>query len=249
MALAQDGRPIPMPLALLFAASFYAATAVFVVSGLIASLFGLSYALRVVMAWTETHRWLADRLLGIRSQVEGSMPAGPHLVAVKHQSMFETLEMARLAHAPIIVIKRELADIPFFGWMTRRYGIIAVDRRAGAKALRDLVARGREAVDSGRSVLIFPEGTRLPPGEMPPLQSGFAGLYRALGLPVVPVAMDSGRLFGRSLPRHSGTVTFRIGETIPPGLARAEIEARVHAAINAIEMAPGERASAAQPSP
>jgi 1-acyl-sn-glycerol-3-phosphate acyltransferase len=83
-------------------------------------------------------------------------------------------------------------------------------------------------------VLIYPEGTRVRPGEAPPLRPGFAGLYRALGLPVVPVAVDSGRLWPKGLLKRSGTIHFLIGETIPPGLKRDEIETRVHAAINAL---------------
>jgi 1-acyl-sn-glycerol-3-phosphate acyltransferase len=90
-------------------------------------------------------------------------------------------------------------------------------------------------------VIIFPEGTRVAPGETPPLRAGFAGLYRALGLPVVPVAVDSGRLWGRGVVKRSGTVTFKVGETIPPGLQRDEAERRVHAAINALELAPQPR--------
>ena len=96
----------------------------------------------------------------------------------------------------------------------------------------------KEAIDSGRPIIIYPEGTRVKPGETPPLQSGFAGLYRALGLPVVPVAVDSGRLWGPNLPRGKGAVHFLIGESIPPGLKREEVEARVHAAINALESTP-----------
>ena len=147
------------------------------------------------------------------------------------------------------MIKKELADIPLFGWMTRRYGIIAVERSAGAKALRRLVAQGREAVGSGRSIIIYPEGTRVGVGETPPLRSGFAALYRAVGLPVIPVAVDTGRLWGRGLIHQSGTVTIRVGETIPAGLKREEIEARVHAAINALELAPAGARLAFQPPP
>ena len=87
-------------------------------------------------------------------------------------------------------------------------------------------------------MLIYPEGTRVPVGETPPLKSGFAALYRALGLPVVPIATDSGRLWGRGLVHQPGTITFRVGETIPAGLPRREIEARVHAAINVLESGP-----------
>ena len=147
--------------------------------------------------------------------------------------MFETIEMLRIADTPIVVLKRELADMPLFGWMTRRWGIIRVDREAGASALRSMLADAKAALATGRPVVIFPEGTRVPYGKQPALAAGFAGLYRALGLPVVPVAMDSGRLWGSSLPRGCGTVTFRVGEVIPAGLGRQEIEARVHAAINA----------------
>ncbi|MCA1653439.1 MAG: 1-acyl-sn-glycerol-3-phosphate acyltransferase, partial [Sphingomonadales bacterium] len=88
---------------------------------------------------------------------------------------------------------------------------------------------------SGRPVVIFPEGTRVPVGEQPELKPGFAALYRALGLPVVPVAMDSGKLWPKGLAKRPGTVTWRVGETLPAGLPRGEIEARVHAAINALE--------------
>jgi 1-acyl-sn-glycerol-3-phosphate acyltransferase len=105
-----------------------------------------------------------------------------------------------------------------------------------------MVARGKEAAETGRPIIIYPEGTRVRAGEAPPLQAGFAGLYRALGLPVVPVAVDSGRLWSPNLPKGSGTVHFVIGKPIPPGLKREEIEARVHAAINALELAPQLRA-------
>ncbi|HEX6603608.1 MAG TPA: lysophospholipid acyltransferase family protein [Sphingomicrobium sp.] len=220
---------------LLFAAIFYPATVLWVLSGIVASPFGRRPTLAVVLSWVELFHWLAEHVLAIRSRVVGSIPPGPHLIAVKHQSMFETLEMVRLSNLPVIVMKKELADIPLFGFMTRRYGVIPVERSAGAKALRNLVAEGEAAIATGRPVIIFPEGTRVPPGAQPPLRPGFAGLYRAFGLPVVPVAVDSGRLWGRGFVKRSGMVTFLIGETVPAGLKRAEVEQRVHAAINALD--------------
>jgi len=220
-----------------YAMIFYPGTFFYVLACMVASMFGSGPMRSVVHAWTDFHHSLA-RLLGTKLVVEGTIPPGASLIAVKHQSMFETLEMFRLANTPVIVIKRELSDLPGFGWATRRYGVIPVDRKAGAKALREMVARGKEAAQSGRQVIIYPEGTRVRTGETPPLQSGFAGLYRALGLPVVPVAVDSGRLWGPNLPRGAGHVHFRIGEPIPAGLKREEIEGRVHAAINALELAP-----------
>lgn len=227
---------------LAFAALFYPMTVACVLVGVAATVFGRRPTLAVILAWVNCHHWLTTRVLGIRTAVDVAIPHGPHLIAVKHQSMYETLEMVRITNLPVIVIKKELADIPLFGFMTRRYGAIAVERSAGAKALRNLVAEGQAAVATGRSVIIFPEGTRVPPGEQPPLRPGFAGLYRALGLPVVPVAVDSGRLWGRGFVHRSGTVTFKVGETVPPGLKRDEIERRVHAAINALESAAESRA-------
>lgn len=223
---------------LLYAAIFYPLTALWVLSGLAASLFGHRPTLSVVLSWVELHHWLAENLLGIRVRVEGSIPEGPYLIAVKHQSMLETVEMVRITHLPVIVIKKELADLPFFGWLTRRYGVIPVERSAGAKALRALVEQGKKAIATGRSVIIYPEGTRVRVGETPALRSGFAALYRALGLTVVPVAVDSGRLWGRGLVHRGGTVTLKVGEPIPAGLKREEIEQRVHAAINAFELGP-----------
>src|SRR5690606_2059301 len=101
------------------------------------------------------------------------------------------------------------------------------------RALRTMVTEARAFAAAGRPLAIFPEGTRVPHGTRPPLQSGFAGLYKMLALPVVPVAVDSGPLYHRWLKRP-GTVTLQFGEPIEPGLPRAEIEERVHAAINAL---------------
>lgn len=227
---------------LLYAAIFYPATVLWVLVGVPASMFGRGPTLAIVLSWADFHHWLVRHVLGIRLRIEGDIPRGPLLIAVKHQSMFETLEMVRLTNLPIIVMKKELADIPLFGLLTRRYGVIPVERSAGAKALRNLVEEGNQAIATGRPVIIYPEGTRVRVGETPELKSGFAALYRALGLPVAPVALDSGRLWGRGFVHTSGTVTIKIGETIPPGLPRREIEARVHAAINALE-------SGTEPSP
>ena len=222
-------------LSLLYAVIFYPATVVFVLTGVVMSAFGERATRKLVHSWVDFHHLLTEAL-GIRTKVEGGIPAGAVLIAVKHQSMYETMEMLRIAETPVIVLKRELSRIPLFGWLTRRYGVIPVDRKAGAKALREMVAAGKDAVAAGRAVLIYPEGTRVRPGETPPLQPGFAGLYRALGLPVVPVALDSGRLWGPNLPRRGGAVHFRIGDPIPPGLGREEVERRVHQAINMLEL-------------
>ena len=221
---------------ILFALIFYPLTAAFSIAGIAARVAGRPATLTVVRGWMNSYRWLTRNLLGIETRVQGQVPGGPHLVAVKHQSMFETLEVARLTGLPIVVYKKALSRIPLFGQVTRAYGVIAVEREAGAKALRHLVAEGKKAAADQRSVIIYPEGTRVAVGTTPPLQSGFAGLYRALGMPVLPVAIDSGRLWTRGWVKKRGTINIVIGEPIPAGLGREEIERRVHTAINAIEL-------------
>ena len=185
--------------------------------------------------WSALQRWSARHLLGIDIRVEGQRQDGPALYAAKHQAMFETLELAALLDGPAIVMKAELARIPVWGWAARRYGAIVVDRTGSGRAMREMLREARIARDAGRSVLIFPEGTRVDPGETPPLRPGFAGLYKALGLPVVPVALDTGTLLPRNGPARRGTITLRFGDPIPPGLSRVEAEARVHAGINVLE--------------
>ena len=222
----------------LFAMIFYAWTVFAVLISFPVSLFGTQAVRRWAHGWARFHRICAAGLLGIRSRVEGVPPDGAVLVALKHQSMFETLEIMLMLREPAVVLKRELANIPLWGWVVRRYGVIPVDRAGGATALRAMMRAAEAAIAEGRPIVIFPEGTRVAPGERPPLQPGFAGLYRALRLPVVPVALDSGRLWPRHrFVKRPGIDTFRFGEPIPPGLKRPEIEAATHRAINALEPA------------
>lgn len=219
---------------LLFVLLFYPGTLVYVLTVILVSPFGDAPVQAVVHAWSKYHHLLVRYVLGIRIEWDGAIPDGHYLIAVKHQSMMEAVDTLHFAKCPVVVMKRELTVIPLFGWVTRRYGIIGVDREAGAGALRAMMAEAKAAIAKGRPVIIFPEGTRVPYGASPPLQAGFAGLYRALGLPVVPVAHDVGQLWHKGFLKRSGTVHFKVGEVIPPGLKRDEIEARVHAAINAL---------------
>jgi 1-acyl-sn-glycerol-3-phosphate acyltransferase len=218
----------------LFALLFYPGTLLYVLTVILVSPLGDRPVQATVHAWSDFHHWLVRNVLGIRMTIDGQVPQGAYLIAFKHEAMVETIESLRFAEKPVVVMKRELTQMPLFGWVTRRYGVIGVDREAGARALRNMLAEGKRAIDQGRPVAIFPEGTRVPHGEQPPLRPGFAGLYRALGLPVVPVAHDSGKLWDRGFVKRAGTIHFRVGDVIPPGLKRDEVEARVHAAINAL---------------
>lgn len=221
---------------LLFALVFYSGTVLAVLIAVPVALAGRRPIRAWANGWARFHRLCARFILGVRTRVEGEVPQGAVLVAAKHQSMFETLEIAVLLRNPATVLKRQLADIPLFGWAARRYGVIPVDRAGGAAALRAMMRAAEEAIAEGRPIVIFPEGTRVAPGEQPPLQPGFAGLYRALNLRVVPLALDSGRLWPRRrFVKTPGIVTMRFGEPIAPGLKRREVEAAVHAAINALD--------------
>lgn len=226
-------------------AAFFLFTLFFLVTVPFLTPFGGKTIRHFLQTWLDGHAWLCSTILGIRSHVTGVVPKGAHIIAVKHQSMYETIESARISHLPIMVMKRELSRIPLFGLVTQLYGVITVDRNSGSKAVRHLVNEGKRARLEQRSIVIFPEGTRVAVGQAPPVRGGFYALYRSLGLPVVPVAMDSGRLWGKVAPRAPGTIHFVIGETIPAGLKRDELDARVHAGINALEPA----ASTAKPRP
>lgn len=219
---------------LLFATAFYGLSVPIVLLAPVTALFGQRAFRRWVLCWTQYHAWCARNLAGIRTRIEGTPLPGPALYAAKHQSFFETFELVRMLDAPTIVMRREFARIPVWGWAARRYGVIIIDRSGAASALRQMMREAKAAGAEGRSVILFPEGTRSAMGAAPPLQSGLAGLYRAIGLPVVPVALDSARVWPKDGPMRSGVVTFRFGAPIPPGLKRKEVEARVHREINAL---------------
>lgn len=221
---------------IVFMIVFYGGSVPIVLTTPVTALFGWRALVAHTHFWTRFHGWATETILGIHRRLEGApFSGGPVLYAAKHQAMYETLELGRMLRNPAVVMKQELASIPVWGWAARRYGVIVVDREASAGALRRMMREAKVALGEGRSVLIFPEGTRVPLGEQPPLRAGFAGLYRMLGLPVVPVAINSGAVWPKHGPKLPGTVTFRFGELIPPGLPRAEIEARVHAAINDLD--------------
>ena len=219
-----------------FSVAFYAGSVVIVLLAPPMALLGSRPLRRWVVFWTLYHRWCARWIAGIRTEVSGMIPATPALYAGKHQAMFETLEMVALLDAPVIVLKQELAAIPVWGWAARRYGMIVVDREGSSTALRQMLREAQAAAETGRSVVIFPEGTRTMPGTRPALKPGFVGLYRALKLPLVPVAIDSGHVWPRHGRKRSGVIRFAFQPAIAPGLPREAIEERVHTAINIFEV-------------
>lgn len=222
---------------LLFYAVFYGATVPYVLASLAALALGRAAFIGVVHSWSRFHRSCVTGLLGIRINIEGPLPTQGALVALKHESFFEAIDLPNLLGCPAIIAKAELLRIPLWGRAAASYGVIPVERDQGAKALRAMLTAAHALTAEGRPLAIFPEGTRVPHGQTRPLQSGFAGLYKLLGLPVIPIAVDSGPLYHRRW-KGRGTITIRVGETIPAGLPREEIETRVFAAINALNVAP-----------
>ena len=220
---------------ILYAVIFYPGSLFYVLAAMLAVPAGQSAVISAARRWGMFHRFCITRLLGQSIRVEGDMPEEPVLYVFKHESMFETIEMLCLFHRPAIVAKVELTRIPLWGRIAVAHGIIPVERQAGAAALRAMMKAATTALADGRPICLFPEGTRVPHGESPPLRSGFAGLYKMLKVPVIPVALDSGRVSPRkSFLKRPGVITFRVGEKIPAGLPRDEAEARVHAAINVL---------------
>lgn len=218
---------------LAFYTLFYGVSTLMVILSVIAVVVRPKALRAVVALWGDWHLWCTQNLLGIKVVLDGDLPQGPVLIAVKHESFFEAIDTPRLFTDPAVFAKQELFGIPGWGHSALVYGLIPVARDNGAKTLRQMLALAKQRLDEGRALVIFPEGTRVPHGSRPSLQAGFAGLYKLLRLPVVPIAVDSGRTYHRAIKRP-GQITYKVGETIPAGLPRDEVEARVHAAINAL---------------
>ncbi len=185
--------------------------------------------------WAGWFYWCARWLAGIRLRVEGTIPDGPYLFAIKHESPYEAIMTLWLFTRPAVVMKAELRAIPVWGAASARHGSIWVDRAGSAPMLRAMMKAAQAAVAAGRPVVIFPEGRTVKVGDSPPLAAGFAGLYKMLKLPVVPIAIDSGSVFPKRFIKYPGTITLRVGDAIAPGLPRAEIETLVHTAINVLQ--------------
>lgn len=207
---------------------FYLWTALLSIIAMPALLISQRAVARVSEVWAIVSLLLLRLIVGLSCEVRGkqNLRRGAVIVALKHQSAWETVALWLLLENPAIVLKQSLARIPVFGWYMKRGRAIIIDREAGAKALRPMVAAARSAMADGRPIAIFPEGTRTPVGVRRPYHPGVAVLYMQLGLPVVPVALNSGLFWGRrSLLKRSGKILVEFLPAIEPGLDRRQFMA------------------------
>jgi 1-acyl-sn-glycerol-3-phosphate acyltransferase len=187
--------------------------------------------------WSRATFWGLRVFADIGWQIKGEPPRGPVLVASKHMSMWDTMALYLALDTPAIVLKRELLYIPFYGWFVWRAAAIAIDRSAGARALRQMSIAAQAVLDQGRPILIFPEGTRKKPGAAADYKPGVAGLYAQLDVACVPVALNSG-LHWTGFFKRPGTIVLEFLDPIPPGLKRGVfmslLQSRIETATRAL---------------
>lgn len=210
----------------LFNAWFFGLTAVIGGFGVILRVLAPRHTLALAQFWSRVMLFGVRVICGVRPMITGweHMPDGPALIASEHQSAFDTLVWLHLVPRVSYIFKAELADVPLFGPLLVPAGQIAVDRAGGAAAMRSMLAGAERAVQDRRQIVIFPEGTRVAPGERVQLHPGIAALSKRTKLPVIPVATDSGLVWPRqSFLKKPGPVHIWIGEPIPAGLSSAEL--------------------------
>lgn len=223
---------------LLFNIYLYGVTALVAVAGSPAMLISESATLRVMRVWSRMVNFGLRRICNIHIEIRGreNLPAGrPALIACKHQSMWDTIIFLSLLPKPVYILKKELGLIPFFGWYTIRTGMVRVDRDGHASALKKMIADSRHCIAAGKTLVIFPEGTRAPVGEKLEYKPGIAALYHQLGVGCVPAALNSGLFWPRrKFLRPPGTIVLEFLTPIAPGLNRRDfmaiLEDRIEAA-------------------
>ncbi len=220
--------------ALAFQVAFYIVTAVFLVLGSPLLLGPRAWAMAGLKLHSRACVLLMRVMVGTRLEVRGreNIPRGACLVVAKHQSAWDTFALVPLFDDPAIVLKDELKWIPLYGWFCVKFEHILVRRERAAAALKAMIRDGQQKAAEGRQILIFPEGTRRTPGDDPAYKPGYVALYEGLGVPCVPLALNSGLYWPRrSLARHPGTIIVEILPAVPPGVPRAAFKARVEDAI------------------
>jgi 1-acyl-sn-glycerol-3-phosphate acyltransferase len=210
---------------LLFNLCFYLNTCVWLVIALPTFFMPYRAILKVAKTWGRVNLFLLRVICGIRYEIRGreKITKTPLIAAAKHQSAWETFALLHLFDSPTFIMKRELQWIPIFGWLTIKGRMVPVDRRKGSQALTAMADRARVELQRGRQLIIFPEGTRRPVNAEPRYKYGVVFLYAEEGVPVLPIALNSGLFWPRrTFLRHPGTVIVDILDPIPPGLPKDE---------------------------
>jgi 1-acyl-sn-glycerol-3-phosphate acyltransferase len=223
---------------LLFQCLFYFLTLVICVTASPGVFLTRKFANKVQSFWARYMLWLLKITVGLDFEVRGRehIPDGPMILTSKHQSAWDTIIFAVALHDPVYVLKKQLLHIPVYGWYLYKLDMIAIDRDSGVSSLKNMIRQARRVISEGRRhIVIFPEGARVAPGDRLPYQLGVAGLYSMLGIPVVPVALNSGLFWPRrKFLKYPGTITLEFLPVIAQGMPReafmAEIEERVETA-------------------
>lgn len=242
----QERRPAVLG-STLFAAGLLVSTLVFAPIALLTFPLPLRWRFLVISRWALVNLGWLRLTCGIRWEVEGRehIPATPGIVMCKHQSAWETLALQALFQPSVWVLKRELLWIPFFGWSLAMLRPIAIDRRAGRRAMQQIVNQGVDRLRDGCWVVVFPEGTRIAPGQRGRYRPGGALLAARSGLPVTPVAHNAGHCWPpRSFLKYPGTIRMTVGEPIPsqgrsPEAILAEVESWVETTVARLDAGAG----------
>ena len=211
---------------------------------LLMGLMGLAFFVPAMLS-EGAARWAAKRffaltflllrlICGVRIVLRGTVPTGPVIVAAKHQSMLDVFILFHALPVPRFVMKRELLRAPVFGWYARRVGVVAIDRAAGPEARAQMVRELTDPQRAGGQMVIYPQGTRVPPGQAAPYRAGIHAVYETTSLPVVLAATNTGCIQPKGLAVYPGTAVVEfLPEPVPPGLRRDAFMARIEAEIEA----------------
>lgn len=219
---------------ILFNILFYLNLVVLLAAAMVTLVLPRRAVLKMAELWGRVSVWLLRVVCGTKAEFRGvgNLPTGAVIVAAKHQSTWETFALLKLFDDYTFIVKRELMWIPIFGWCMWKGGMIPVDRGARSQALTNMTARAKAEVRRGRELIIFPEGTRRAPGAEPRYRFGVAHLYAELGVPCVPVALNSGLFWPRrAFRRLPGTIVVEFLPPIQPGLGKEAFLQRLQADI------------------
>lgn len=225
----------------IFNLCFFTVTSAILIAGLPALLGDRHTVFKLARLWSRTSRWLLERICGLRIEFRGveNIPDGAFILAAKHQSTLETFALVERVKDFSFILKRELTLIPLFGWYLKRAEMIAIDRKSGRAALEQAIERSRALLAEGRSVFIFPEGTRTKAGAEAKYKIGVAHIYAATGARCLPAALNSGVFWPRrSFRKYPGVVVIEFLPVIEPGLNRTDflslLQSRIEDASNAM---------------